>query len=257
MGKKRMHWDKNHYYQFLKDGRGQGDGDSYIPWIYVHDFASKGISTRVLGRTTGRIHHLLSRNEVYYFYLLDMDPEVTDIREQFPLRLSETIAIAERFHIRHPWKQDFYSVLTTDFLISRKDRLQARTIKMSKELDNPRTIEKFQIEAQYWKEHGVDWKIVTEKQINRDKSRNLQLLASGPLAGEMIPDPVLLAQVRDALIREIQDDCLPFPEILTVIEEGFCLAPGSTLAVFKDAVLSGTISLNLDRRINMKNPLEV
>ena len=82
MGKKRPAWDYQHYLRYLKEGRGQGSGSSYKPWIYIHDFPSRGVSARIMGRTTGRIHHLLSRNEEHYFYLLDADPSVLDIREQ-------------------------------------------------------------------------------------------------------------------------------------------------------------------------------
>ena len=46
---------------------GQGTGADYIPWIKIHDFPSSGVCARIRGRTTGRIHHLLSRNESAYF----------------------------------------------------------------------------------------------------------------------------------------------------------------------------------------------
>ena len=74
MGKRRPAWDYQHYLRYLKEGRGQGTGADYKPWIYIHDFPSRGISARIPGRTTGGIHHLLSRNEEYFFYILDADP---------------------------------------------------------------------------------------------------------------------------------------------------------------------------------------
>ena len=57
MGKRRPTWDYQHYLRYLKEGRGQGTGADYKPWIYIHDFPSRGISARIPGRTTGRIHH--------------------------------------------------------------------------------------------------------------------------------------------------------------------------------------------------------
>lgn len=67
------------------EGRGQGTASEYKPWIYIHDFSSNGIVSRVKGMTIGRIHHLLSNQELWYFYLLDWSEKTIDIREQFPL----------------------------------------------------------------------------------------------------------------------------------------------------------------------------
>jgi hypothetical protein len=134
MGKRRPAWDYQHYLRYLKEARGQGTGADYKPWIYIHDFPSRGVSARIPGGTTGRIHHLLSRQEEYYFYILDADPDVLDIREQFPLRLTETMEIARRLNVKHPWKGDFPFVMTTDFLVTRPDGLHARTIKCSDRL---------------------------------------------------------------------------------------------------------------------------
>ena len=178
MGKKRIQWNEQTYLRFLREGRGQGSGQEYIPWIKIHDFPSKGVCSRIYCEKTHRIHHLLSHNEENYFYMLSCDPLVTDIREQFPLRLSETLEIAKRMHIRHPQKGSFPFVLTTDFLISRGDRLEARTIKSAGELQNKRICEKFSIEYAYWKSKGIDWKIVTDRNINKDKALNCRCSAS-------------------------------------------------------------------------------
>ena len=146
MAKPRAKWSESVYRRYLKEGRGQGTGSTYIPWLTIHSFASLGTVSRILGRTTGRIHHLLSHNEEFYFYLLDFNPDVTDIREQFPLDLDSTVRIAKQLGFRHPYYPgitSFPAVMTTDFLITCTDGLKARTIKMKKELDKPRVVEKF------------------------------------------------------------------------------------------------------------------
>ena len=89
MGRRNVKWGERTYLRFLRNGRGQGDRASYKPWITVHDFPSLGKVVRIRGLTTGRIHHLLSQLEKYFFLELDNDPSVTDIKEQFPLPLSE------------------------------------------------------------------------------------------------------------------------------------------------------------------------
>jgi len=255
MGKKRTVWNHQRYLFDLKNGISQGTGADYIPGISVHDFPSRGIVARVLGRKTGRIHHLLSRLEEYYFYLLDTDPDVLDIREQFRLRLTETLEIASRFNIRHPRKGSFLNPLSTDFLITRHDGLHARTIKESGELSNPRVLEKFSIEYQYWKEKGVDWKIVTEKEINRVRARNLQWLYSRPFSADSVPDEALRNEALALLQDLLAEEYFSFSAIIEIVEEGLSLSPGSAICLFKDLILSGRIHLDLDRPLNFMNPL--
>ena len=249
MGKRRPAWDYQHYLRYLKEGRGQGTGADYKPWIYIHDFPSRGVSARIPGRTTGRIHHLLSRQEEYYFYILDTDPDVLDIREQFPLRLTETMEIALRLNVKHPWKGDFPFVMTTDFLITRADGLHARTIKRSEELDNPRIIEKFSIEQVYWAARSIDWKIVTEKQISRERALNCQWLYSGESSESFIPDPEARHEARSFLLSLVNEDHLLPADGIELFENAFCLPAGSAIALYKSLIITGAISPDMSRKL--------
>ena len=249
MGKRRPAWDYQHYLRYLKEGRGQGTGADYKPWICIHDFPSRGVSARIPGRTTGRTHHLLSRNEECYFYILDSDPDVLDIREQFPLRLTETLEIARRLNVKHPWKGDFPFVMTTDFLITREDGLHARTIKCSDELDNPRIIEKFSIEQAYWTARSVDWKIVTEKQISRDRALNCQWLYSGETPENLIPDPDIRQKAMSCLLGLMDKECLLPTGCIEPFESSFRLPAGSALALYKSLIITGAISPDMSRKI--------
>ena len=249
MGKRRPTWDYRHYLRYLKEGRGQGAGSDYKPWIYIHDFPSRGVSARIPGRTTGRIHHLLSRNEEYYFYLLDADPDVLDIREQFPLRLTETMEIARKLNIKHPWKGDFPFVMTTDFLITRKDGLHARTIKCSAELDKPRIIEKFSVEQAYWASHGVGWKIITEKQICRDRALNCQWLYSGEAPENLIPDHDIRQEAQVSLLGQVDEDGRLPASRIEPFESASRLPPGSAIALYKSLIITGAISPDMSRKL--------
>ena len=254
MGKHRARWDEKRYIRDLRNGVSQGPGASYIPGISIHDFPSRGISSRSYGQTTGRIHHCLSRNEEYYFIILDHDPDVLDIREQFWLRLSETLEIASRLNIRHPRQGNFPSPISTDFVITRRDGIYARTVKESRELEDPRVLEKFSIEFQYWKEKGIDWKVVTENEINRDLARNLRWLHSGPSVTEIIPDAGLREEASDLLIELIGERQFPFSGMLEIVEEGLGLPSGAAITLFKHLVLAGRVPLDLSQPINFLDP---
>ena len=174
MAKRTRSWNRAKYEQYIKAGRGQGEGSLYSPWISVHDFSSLGTVSRISGHKTKRVHHFLSRNELNYFFLLEWSDEVVDIREQYPLSNVELAAdIAHKAGIEYP--QDnvsgFPYVLTCDFMITTADGIKARTVKCAAELQNKRTLEKLEIERRYWEYVGVDWKIVTEHEIPKPKCR--------------------------------------------------------------------------------------
>ena len=169
MSKHSRIWNQEKYKEYLRKGRGQGTGAEYKAWINIQDFASHGIVSRVKGHKTGRIHHLMSNNELAYFYLLDWSDEVKDIREQYPLLdLDSAAAIAARAGIKYPADNisGFPYVLTTDFMITTNQGLKARTVKMSSELNKERVLEKLEIERRYWEGNGIGWKIVTENEIS-------------------------------------------------------------------------------------------
>lgn len=158
--------------QHLKKGYGQGYLQDYKPWIKVNHFSSQGRSHRVLGFKTGRIHHLLSDLELKLFTLLDFSDKVTDIREQYPLldvgspTIEVTKGIALNLGIKHPGVRGINIVMTTDFVITtgQDNKIIARTVKPSESLDE-RTLEKFEIEKNYWHKLGVEWAIVTDKEL--------------------------------------------------------------------------------------------
>lgn len=106
--------------KLIAEGRGQGEGAAYEPFIKVQDFSSYGQANRDLGITTGRQHDYFSRLEYRYHLILDWSGLI-DIQEQFPLLpFEKTISIANQCGIRHPvdFKTKKPVVMTTDFRIT-------------------------------------------------------------------------------------------------------------------------------------------
>lgn len=164
----------------LKEGRGQGRGGSYKPWLTIQDVASTSPVIRVKGNKTGRVHHFLSLLEYYYFLILEWSPVVVDIREQYPLPLDQTLLIAADCSYAHPKdpKTRENIVMTTDFYITvLSDGVevhQARTVKPSTKLGT-RQLHKFEIERRYWQSKGISWGIVTELEIPMDFAKNVDI----------------------------------------------------------------------------------
>ena len=254
MGKRRSRWCENTYLRYLEEGRGQGSGKDYKPWIYIQDFPSQGVCSRIYSEKTGRIHHLLSRNEEHFFHIIINDPDVIDVREQFPLRLSETLDIANKLGVRHPKIGNFPFVLTSDFFIVRKDRIQVRTIKMVSELEKLRVREKFSIEYTYWKSKSIEWKIITENEINVAKALNYKWLNESPLPCTIIEDRHVLDNCEELFMKLYFETDIPFTSICSGLEEHYMLPSGTGLLVFKSRVLSGKIPLDLSLPIDPVEP---
>ncbi|MCZ8021503.1 MAG: TnsA endonuclease N-terminal domain-containing protein [Cyclobacteriaceae bacterium] len=148
----------------IKEGRGIGSLDKYTPWIKVFDLSSSGISWRIEGKKTGRIHHLLSTLEKKVFLFYDNNPAVIDIREQYPLDLNRTIEISINLNLSHIKYEDKHIHMTTDFLIDFEDKQVAISVKPKSKLTKC-AIKKFQIEYNYWKSLNVRFYLYTEIEI--------------------------------------------------------------------------------------------
>lgn len=165
--------------KLISEGRGQGEGENYQPWVKVQDFSSCGQANRDVGATTGRQHDYFSKLEYRYHLVLDWSG-LLDIQEQFPLLpLDKTISIANQCGIRHPI--DFIRkqpvVMTTDFRISIPcpvgKKVVVRAVKPAAKLLEKRVIEKLEIERRYWELLEIDWGIVTEREIDPVVVENL------------------------------------------------------------------------------------
>ena len=255
MAKHRAIWNCRRYHKLIDEGRGQGTGRDYDPWITIHDLASKGIVSRAPGRTTGRIHHLLSKNETAFFYILDASDKVLDIREQFPLLpVTETVSIAEYLGIRHPRDpvSRYPYVMTTDFIITTPQGDVARSVKLSCELEKPRVMEKLEIEKVYWHNRNIDWRIVTEKEIDYQKARNLEWAYRAWYYEDMLPEGLEARDVASRFLELFEDTSLPVTEIARITEERFNLEAGLGLTTFQYLLLRKQIpKVDLSRSLDL------
>lgn len=165
--------------RWIKEGRGSGRGTNYSPWLRVRDIASKGRSHRVFGYKSQRIHHLFSDLELAVFLTLDWSAKTTEIREQFPLQQELTLELAKDAGIRHPQVSGTFQVMSSDFLVNSSDPALPKFVlqaKFAKDLSEPRTVEKLELERRYWTYKEVPWFLVTEKEISSTVFQNLEWL---------------------------------------------------------------------------------
>lgn len=165
--------------KWMREGRGAGSGSSYQPWLTVRDVPSEGRSHRIFGHKSQRTHHLLSDLELAVFLILDWHVDTVDIREQFPLRLEDTKAIADDAGIKHPSVHGVLQIMSSDFLVNTSDSLRpkfALQAKYAEALQNSRTVEKLELERRYWLQKDVPWMLVTEQDIPKVVFQNINWL---------------------------------------------------------------------------------
>ncbi|MCW9046827.1 MAG: TnsA endonuclease N-terminal domain-containing protein [Gammaproteobacteria bacterium] len=172
------------YERALRNGFGRGCGEDYTPWIRTQDVASHGLSSKLPGIIVHRQHHLLSNHERRLFLCVEYQSNVIDIREQFPLLpVDLTSRIAEQAGIpyeNHRKSKD-PKVLTTDFLLTisenGKIRYIAISVKPASELRETRVRQILDIERLWWYLLGVEWRLVTDEQLDRQIADNLDWLS--------------------------------------------------------------------------------
>jgi len=249
---------------WVKKGHGQGSGKSYSPWIMARDISSTGLTTREKGWKTGRVHHVLSNHELHYLYLLEWSPIVLDIREQYPLLpLAKTIGIANRLGIRHPvdTKTQEPIVMTTDFLldVTERDhvRLKARTVKPEQKLSSSfRVVEKFEIERVYWQERGIDWGIVTEKEIPEALVRNVEFLhAAKDITSMPGLGPSDLLVVEPVLFDLVSAQKESLAKAALAADEKLGLSGGTSLRVIKYLLANRFWLTDMEKPIDTARPL--
>ena len=260
MAKRNTNWDENKLKRWIQEGRGQGEGENYKPWLTIQDFPSMGRVTRVFGWTTNRIHHFFSDTQLKYFYLLDWEERVIDIREHYPLIdlevvLKNTSDLKLDKFIDKKTKEPY--ILTTTFLITLlnpdgQKSFAARSIKYASELSKKTTIEKLEIERRYWTAKGINWGIVTNKDINDTRVKNIEWIHSAMtsdgcngLSREEFDD------LLNGLLYRLIDNQQNIREIISRFEKDYSLDAGAGLLLFKHLIAGKRIALDMDKPINL------
>lgn len=254
--------------QKIKEGRGQGVGAEYKPWLKIQDVPSLGRVTRLKGIKTGRQHEFLSDMERNFFYFLEYSEDVLDIREQFPLLpIEETLLIADELGIKHPRPPETKEpiVMTTDFLVTMKKDGKlievARTIKSKDDLLNRRIIEKFEIEKIFWERKGVEFAIVTEVEINKEIANNIsQVHGYSDIKSLDSFINIEVNELRDLVYeftKRILDATRTMRAICNEFDKDMSLDKGSGLSIFKYLVCNRIVEIDMNNKIDVNAVISI
>ncbi|PSB34399.1 TnsA endonuclease N-terminal domain-containing protein [Stenomitos frigidus] len=249
----------------LKEGRGSGKGAKYNPWLHIQDVPSQGLCSRIKGWKTDRVHHLLSEMETNYFYVLEWSPKVLDIREQFPLLpLEETLAIADQCGFAHPSdpKTKEPIVMTTDFRVTVKQGTktveQARTVKYVKDLQSQRILEKLEIERCYWQKRGIDWGIVTERDVPNTVAANVKWLHPCLHLTDITSlTPSDILRIFAVMTPMVSQTEATLADITATCDDRLGLAPGLSLSVARHLLANRCWRVDMHQTIHPNQRLRL
>ncbi len=166
----------------------------YGPWTTVRKSHTIGQGQIIFSHQTNRPHHFLSRGELQPFFHFEASTEVSDIFEQYPLDINQTLAIAKELNIVHPGSYeeavDFdghkpAKTMSMDYVNRHIDgSLHAYNFKyadsLNPKLTSPvavaRTEAKAKIERLYCRRHKMTWTQLTEESFNKNVTQNLKFL---------------------------------------------------------------------------------
>jgi len=238
----------------IDEGRGNGSGSDYKPWLYVNDVPSSGRSHRMYSRLTGRIHHFLSDLEFYTFLLLENDPTVNDVREQFPLNREDTVSIALENGIRHPSYQGVNQVMSSDFMVDSVDKEKPKYVIQAKyvtDLLDARVVEKLEIEYLYWKQKSIPWYIITERQIDDNLKSNAEWLLEFNDHDCLLDEEdmkVHIMAIRNFFRKvpelKVQNACMQFDHV-------YGLEPGESLRTLRLYCSGRKVTFNILKNFNI------
>ena len=233
-------------------------GSCYEPFITVRDVASQGWRYQLKSWTCERLHHFLSKNEYRLFLLLDVNPRVTDIREQYPLLpVEETHRIAAALGVKHS-KNGKEVVYTTDAVVTIDGRDIALYFKNTKDLLNSRTIEKLVVERSYWNARNVPFYVVTERDLDIQMADSVK--GYHPYRYEKfdgIPTDTVSRALRKILLKSILESDLKLSEICSSVDESLGLSHGQSLALVKRELANQRLKLEKGEYFAPDEPLKL
>lgn len=201
-------WTEQKISEWIREGRGRGEGAAYKPWLTVQDVPGNlGRCHRVPSRF-GRPIHLLSDVEARVFYAVERSRTVLEAQEQYPIDRATSQAVARALGIRHPCYPgtNIPCVMTVDLMVTMRGRAGGVRVgidsKTRDQAEDPRVIEKLELTRGCLAESGSRHLILFDSQIPKQLVRNLEWIRSGrPHEKEVLPYPAYLEEATERLHR--------------------------------------------------------
>ncbi|WP_312094593.1 TnsA endonuclease C-terminal domain-containing protein [Niallia sp.] len=262
----RSEWNEEKLQRYIKEGRGQGEFESYKGFIRVQDFGSVGRSSRLRTWRCNRIVHLLSDIETRFFYLTEFDDSILQVKEHVPLYdFEEVVGEQEDIDIRKfkDKQSGFPYILTTTFLITVRGNDGntydvARSVKASHVLERKAVIERFELIRRYFWKKGIDWALLTQKELPIVKAKNIEWIHPARFLEETTDfTKGDISYISGILLESLYKNKRPVREITSSVDSQLNLEAGSGLLLFKHLLTTKQIKIDMNKKIELNQSAEV
>jgi hypothetical protein len=246
---------------------------THHPFVRVSDVRKMGRRFLFQCPKQNRTVHLLSGGEYRAFQTLIWLPSTLKIYEQMPLDLNHTLRISEELSFIHPrnWKDNTAHVMSTDFLVSAINLETRATYKIAYSFKyfnqlyknnngelkkhKLRTWQKLAIEAEYWRQKGVEYRIMTEKDATKQMCMNLDWFKTEHNAS------VSEHELKEFCFLFIEswngNNKLRIETHLNFIKDRLQISFKKAQSIFKYAALYKVLPLDLTSRLMLHTPIKL
>jgi hypothetical protein len=192
-------WTEERITDRFAEGRGQGGGENYIPWVWVQEFSSNANQTRIPSARLKRTIHTFSYLE-RAMHLWHEYSGYLDYREQFPMDRRITLGAAKHLGVRHPTYPTSRAptVMMLDTIVFKRDDngkavVEAWDAKPKEKLANTRIRDKLLLHKAFCAYIGIEHSTFTESTLPRQMVDSIEWARGGlPVEGEALPYPRFL-----------------------------------------------------------------
>lgn len=122
---------------------------------------------------------------------------------------------------------------------------KARTLKIENDLNDERIIEKFEIEKCYWERQGIDWAIVTEKELPVTFISNLKFLRDAYFVND--------DESLSLLMEEWSSFTGSVLANLQAFDTKYNFELGTGISLYKHALAKKLLKVNMHEKINLND----
>lgn len=232
----------------------------HIPYV-KSTFMSAGTRSIFWCPVQKRVITLMSQGEKHLYITKLFEPNVVEIKEQYPLDYVRTQEIADAHGVIHPRKHETgeLTVVTTDLLITYSDEHGSQyriayTFKYSiDKRSEKRTNQKFNIEEAYWKLFGVRHEKVLRDNVSKNEANNL-INFIHEYDESISPDT--LREFSLAVINDvIKKPHYSLREALSAVALQLKISLPTCTSLFANAILKKILAVDLKQEIGFHKPI--
>jgi hypothetical protein len=224
----------------------------------VREFGSQGTCGSPSGIRICREFQLFSSLEETYFFLLERDPNVIDIREQFPiLDLSTTLKLCAERGVKHMRRKGQIDPFTLDFLVRRRSQngstLHARSIKTETDAADEDTRDRLAIEYLWCEAVQLDWALVDTKDFDDVLLSSLRFVRAWHLH-RFVPNPNSMKRLAEQFHASYRTG-LPLQELIDAVASQMRCSTSYVDDAFRYCAWANLIPVDLRRPVHLSQSL--